>query len=356
MVSRIMGSSRTMGSSRIMSRVGFTLIELLVVIAIIGILAGLLLPAIQQAREAARRSQCTNHIRQLAIAVQNYESTFKQLTPHEGGTCCSVPQTNNGTLSGIVPLLPYFEQAQLWLAITSAPGQGGEPGSSTFPHPRGNIAVLLCPSSVAPFSAGTLNAKWGGPSRNYQLSLGDTDLNSFAHPPYDFPPTRGPFSPITGETTRFQYITDGLSNTIMMAEQASFLNTNELKGTYLEDYGLATPAECSATVAGLDYNNLGSILGNGRFWAQGTGLAGDTVLTILPPNGPSCGHFPSVSSRHVGGAHVVMCDSSVRFMSNDVDTGDQSQPPPTRNDEPSPYGVWGAMGTAQSNESISEAF
>ncbi len=335
-------------------RKGFTLVELLVVITIIGLLASLLLPAIQQAREAARRMQCSSQLRQVAVALHSYENTFKAFPPHEGGTSGTIPDTNNGTLSGIVPLLPYFEQAALWDTIHSAPGQGGEPGSSTFPHPPGNIPVLLCPSSPVPPSAGVLNSKWGGPSRSYHLSLGDTNLNSYSIPPYLPPPARGAFSPVTGETTDIRTLMDGASNTIIMAEQALFLNINDLKGTFLEDFSVATPAECIANVGGTDYNGLGSILGNGRFWAQGSNIAGDTILTIIPPNGPSCGVFPTVSSRHTGGALVAMGDASIRFITNDIDSGDQSQAPPLTPDDPSPYGIWGALGTAKAGEVIND--
>ena len=145
------------------SRCGFTLVELLVVIAIIGVLVGLLLPAVQAAREAARRMQCSNNLKQLGLAVLNYESAMGRLPPHEGGTCCNVPGTNNSTLSGIVMLLPYIEQDPLWKTISAAPGQGGEPSISTFPHPQGNIPTLMCPSSPEPPRANTVDPKWGGP-------------------------------------------------------------------------------------------------------------------------------------------------------------------------------------------------
>src|SRR5262249_6518176 len=91
---------------------GFTLIELLVVIAIIAILIALLLPAVQQAREAARRTQCKNNLKQLGLAIHNYESTHSTLPPQSGGTY------DNNEMSGIVMMLPYLDQAPLWNKIT----------------------------------------------------------------------------------------------------------------------------------------------------------------------------------------------------------------------------------------------
>ena len=336
------------------SRCGFTLVELLVVIAIIGVLVGLLLPAVQAAREAARRMQCSNNLKQLGLAVLNYESAMGRLPPHEGGTCCNVPGTNNSTLSGIVMLLPYIEQDPLWKTISAAPGQGGEPSISTFPHPQGNIPTLMCPSSPEPPRANTVDPKWGGPGRSYHLSLGDSDLNAYSHAPYLAPPKRSAFSPKAGESRRLRDITDGLSSTIMMSEQGLFKSTSEIRGTFWEDYTIATPNACRASVPNQSYNGNGSILGNGRFWAQGAGIAGYTVVTILPPNSPSCGYFPTVSSYHNGGANIVLCDGSVQFVSNSVNAGDQNAAPPTSSGGGSPYGIWGALGTAQGSEIIGE--
>src|SRR5579862_88406 len=106
-------------------RAGFTIIELLAVVAIVTVLVALLMPAVQQAREAARRTQCKNNLKQLGLALLNYESTAGQLPPNGGGTCCLLTLTDNfGYLSGIVMLLPYLDQAAVWNKIASAPLQG----------------------------------------------------------------------------------------------------------------------------------------------------------------------------------------------------------------------------------------
>ena len=111
---------------RKLSRQGFTLVELLVVIAIIGILVAMLLPAVQAAREAARRMQCSNNLKQLGIALHNYHNTWDALPPMRGGTNSSLgapwvfDNTSVDSLSGLVSLMPYMEQVPLYEQIESA--------------------------------------------------------------------------------------------------------------------------------------------------------------------------------------------------------------------------------------------
>ena len=104
-------------------RFGFTLVELLVVIAIIGILVALLLPAIQAAREAARRSECSNKMKQLGVAFHNYHDTYKALPWMRGsavwGTRNTVPVGNEGTINGLVGLLPFLEVTALYDDIST---------------------------------------------------------------------------------------------------------------------------------------------------------------------------------------------------------------------------------------------
>ncbi len=125
---------------RVGVRRGFTLVELLVVIAIIGILVGLLLPAVQAAREAARRMQCSNNLKQMGLAVLNYESTYKKFPVKTGGTanfCGSCPERNAANynrLSVFVPLLPFIEQTPLYNRI-----QAGNEMSV------GSVAVMMAP-------------------------------------------------------------------------------------------------------------------------------------------------------------------------------------------------------------------
>ena len=135
-------------------RTGFTLVELLVVIAIIGVLVALLLPAVQAAREAARRSQCLNHLRQIGLALHNYEGVWKMFPPQKGGTNCTWPSTppcNYERRSGFVALSSFLEQGIVYQAVEAGggtpnwPAGGGDPwGSWTAWNVQ--LPTLLCPS------------------------------------------------------------------------------------------------------------------------------------------------------------------------------------------------------------------
>jgi len=337
---------------------GLSLIELMVVVAVVALLVALLLPAVQQAREAARRTECKNNLKQLGLAIHNYESVHSHLPPHNGGTDYSFggDASNEGNLSGIVMLLPHLDEASLWNAIVSAPNQGGYPGLITFPHPPSSLSLLLCPSSSPPprFTDNGL----GGPSRSYHFSLGDwcgvfPGVDPVLGAPADGAFPRGPFSPNSGETRRWRDIRDGLSNTILMGEKALFQDSNEIRGNVSLE-GTATPGECRSLFPDAIY--LGSVnrLGNGRLWATGWNLSIYTVTTAMPPNSPSCKYFTNVTSRHPGGAQVLMADGAVRFISESIDCGNQAALPPTSSKIPSPYGVWGSLGSAGGEEIIGE--
>jgi len=133
-------------------RRAFTLVELLVVIAIIGILIALLLPAVQSAREAARRSQCSNHLKQIGLALHNYESAYGSFPFRMGGTgtgTSDLTNTNAGQISGWVPLLPFMEQAPLYEQIKAGAGYkpyGPYGGIYGFAPWCATIPGLLCPS------------------------------------------------------------------------------------------------------------------------------------------------------------------------------------------------------------------
>ncbi len=132
------------------SRRGFTLVELLVVIAIIGVMVGLLLPAVQAAREAARRMSCGNNFKQLGLGLHNYHAAYNRL-PQQGGGTNGGGGTNNGLfLSILVPMLPFVEQQSLWEQISNPlgtyPAMGPVQWDTAYAPWRTTVGTYRCPS------------------------------------------------------------------------------------------------------------------------------------------------------------------------------------------------------------------
>ena len=361
-------SSARVGRASI-ARSAFTLVELLVVIAIIGILVALLLPAIQAAREAARRTQCTNHLKQLGLANHNYHDTFNALPFRRGGTCCWVSggpsgANNAGRLSPFVPLMPFYEQGAMYEQILA-----GQPPSISAGGPYAwtgwavwNNApkMLRCPSD----SGGITVSR----SHSYAFSMGDsiTGLN---------PGYTGTNRGIFGQATRFADIMDGTSNTIMMSERLrsrtdggpAAAGTNQIEILL----GIANGIPGASTQPQVC---LGPAVASGRFFTAGIQVKGRWghaytdgqaervgFNTVLPPNSPSCSDGTNVNSdntsallppasRHPGGVNVVLADGSTRFVSDSIDAGNLGLAPV--NAGRSPYGVWGALGSKDGSETI----
>jgi len=314
-------------------RTGFTLIELLVVIAIIAILVALLLPAVQQAREAARRSQCKNNLKQLGLALHNYHDAHLCF-PTQGGFTAA-----HGW--GFLPmLLPYFEQAPLYNSIDFRKNVSESP--VTVRNAR--LPILNCPSDPDPISmrnralpvmtAGTADGDDGlyiGTVTHYSGSYGDAYNNSSADPYstegsgalYGCGGCSGGATPTTdcprptlgygggpdhrgifdmygiASPVRIGSVTDGTSNTIMMGHSTNVTtsNSNIWVSSTGNTHGTSQPInyitnQCRGT-AGVKPNNCdGRILGS---W-QGRAF----------------------SSFHTGGVAACMSDGSVRFISESI--------------------------------------
>ena len=353
---------------------GFTLVELLVVITIIGILIALLLPAVQAAREAARRSQCVNNLKQLGLAHHNYESTYKVFVYRKGGTSggcvsgCGPCASNCGRLSGFVPLLPFYEQKPLYDQI-----QAGNVAGGVFPGgPAGwnswsvwNRApgVLQCPSDPTAFNTTTTRIN------NYAFCAGDQYIGIAGNASL-----RGIFGN-GGTCVTVAEIRDGTSNTIMMSERckgnmgitAVAANQVETKlGTAVGQGGILTAPNACYAVASGQYFAAGTQVKVrfGTLWTDGQPERCG-FNTILPPNAPGCtddanvnadsGYNPSgllapPSSRHPGGVNCLFADGSVRFISETIDTGNLGVPQPSTG--MSMYGVWGRLGSKMGGESV----
>ncbi|OUT58092.1 hypothetical protein SV7mr_01590 [Stieleria bergensis] len=392
-------------------RSGFTLVELLVVIAIIGILVGLLLPAVQAAREAARRMSCSNNMKQLGLAVHNYESAYKQLPMQRGGTngdnaavghWDSDIRDNRKQLSFLVGLTPFFEQQALWEQISNGDITKGYYPMGPTPDRLGfdpwvtEIPGLRCPSD--PGSGLPANAR-----TNYAACMGDAvdRINSGAYNWDMTPPNadrqarlnagqRGMFVPM--KVTKFRDVLDGLSNTIMAGEIPTDLGDNDVRTQpHIGEKGFNSvannPSFCEqfkdperpgfwapSELANLQ-NASSSSRARGFQWASGF-LVFTGFQTILPPNREICVEntqglatiratqmelVGAAGSRHPGGAHVLLGDGGVRFVTDSIEAGNQNAPavqlgsvnPPG---SPSPYGIWGALGTRASKETIDEDF
>lgn len=341
----------------------FTLIELLVVIAIIGVLVGLLLPAVQQAREAARRTDCTNKMKQLGLAVHNHESTLQRF-PASHDQKEFVDMGAPSDFSFLVRLLPFLEEQALSDAavayIKTAPGGVGVT-NSVF---RTQLPLLLCPSEI------TRDPIAGYGLTSYHCNVGDEvvrmdrALNQW----------RGVFrrGSINGSDTSLKVaqITDGLSFTIMLGE--AIVGDNEPTGPGAVAFCSGTDWVSPASVT----NQLasGNVLPGsanttkqanalpGRNWASRT----PTFLNMLSgPNTDRCATPSTYSGRpgvtpassyHQGGVTIVMCDASVRFVADNIDDGGNASfnvSGAHYNDQPSRRGVWGAMATPSGGEVVS---
>lgn len=187
--------------------------------------------------------------------------------------------------------------------------------------------------------------------------MGDTILNN-----HTITDNRGIFG--FRSATVFRDIKDGTSNTIMLGEKAKHNGTRDVRGLSANNQsGMDTrPVDCLLTASDGKYIvATQNDRTHGGLWASGLVQAGG-FNTVLPPNSPSCIQdnwgdtwgLISAGSYHTGGVQVVLADGSVRFISENIDTGDISQPGPGVNGGESPYGLWGALGTKNSGEVIGD--
>ena len=276
-------------------RNGFTLIELLVVIAIIAILIALLLPAVQQAREAARRVQCKNNLKQLALALHNYQDTHGTFPPGY------IVDTGWGW--GTM-LLPAVEQAPLYNQLSPS-GLMDLTDAARLELVRKPLEAFRCPSDSQPElndkSKPNVKAKKEIATANYIGIMG-----SILSDPV------GNGTMYQNSSIRFRDITDGTSNTLLLGER---------------DY----------------HNHRGSI------WAGSTNHTDTNRNFLISQTSDALKinalHENAFSSLHTGGAHFALCDGSVRFLSENIDSVDGAGPA---------MGTWQRLGQCNDSQPLGE--
>lgn len=384
---------------------GFTLVELLVVIAIIGILIALLLPAVQAAREAARRMQCNNNLKQITLAAQGFHDVHNRFShavhdktwmsyKHPDGSYVG----NANLYSYMASYLPFLEQTPLYEQIIARLQEGtsnntvnGYEVSIEAGGINGNLALingvnpfttsisfLICPSDS---DASTTSPKKARTS--YAINYGDTTEWIGEHMWMRGMYTAGPSTwwPNNGVSRGMTSIKDGTSNTAFFTETATSQSAEDtsVKTGMVNVSGVnrwSLPQDCAnfrgpnGQLRALDGTTPATNSFKGLSW--GDGRKNIAVNFILSPNQPSCvdhgqfatgdSSYTTASSYHSGGVSVAMCDGSVRFVSDTIDAGNPGLMPGKHTTYTgdwwkwkgdSTYGIWGSIATINGGESVS---
>ena len=340
-------------------RSAFTLIELLVVIAIIAVLIALLLPAVQSAREAGRRAQCTNNLKQFGLAIHNYMGAFQVLPFGKGGSYgASIPGTPvYARWSANSQLLMFIEQGNLFNSINfnlppETPGMAGAlPFMPAYQNPnrenatasRTQVATFLCPSDMPPIADWPGGNNYLGNQHTWACDLGENNPSTIA--PAEVP--QGIF--YFGSSVKPADITDGLSQTAFYSEKLKgsgvpnprtdllvFTNQTSIDATYQACQALPVTAVPLTSRQGMS-------------WVMGE-MCCTSYNHVAGPNGRSCAapNFPGSmanmamqvppSSLHPGGVNTLFGDGSVKFLKSTIDL-------PT----------WRALGTRNGGEVVSSS-
>jgi prepilin-type N-terminal cleavage/methylation domain-containing protein/prepilin-type processing-associated H-X9-DG protein len=356
---------------------GFTLVELLVVIAIIGVFA-LLLPAVQAAREAARRMQCTNNLKQYGLGLQNYHDTYSTFPPlglwgHKG----------SDAYSWVIGILPFIEQQGILGMIDGGGTAASMDGTTNY---------------AAGLQADTWDNNYKPWHLKFPIRFCPSDSNT-NHPPENYFPSNCSYAGNIGDCSSnwstmnntnlrgvfmrqhargMSDVSDGTSNSALVAERTVAVGEASSEQTRSAKYGIAFGAAVGNgspnwMLTALDTGDRGRITTTGswdgkawqgRRWACSeicysgfhTIMAPNTVSAILWGNVSSNSMVITPSSYHTGGINMVYVDGSTHFISNTIDTGDtnysgwHTADPARGTPGQSPFGVWGAIGTVNSGE------
>ncbi len=315
------------------SRAGFTLIELLVVIAIIAVLIALLLPAVQAAREAARRMQCSNNLKQIGLAMHNYEGTH--------GLLPSARTNSPHYWSSLAQIVPFLEGSALYNVINfdhpSAPTSRNNYDQTNSTAVQFMIATYLCPSDS---QSGRVNASYG--PTNYMANAGTGPMAAtFTLPDGSTGTPNGLM--FDKSMVRFSNITDGLSNTTAYTETLKGFGNDSTGSTALDVRQYKGGSTISATYTEALCATITIWNGSrGREWSRGSFTGGSTTNNYWPPNSPNydCAGdtqgLLSARSLHPGGVNVLFADGHIQFLKDSVNRA-----------------VWWAIATRAGGEVIS---
>ena len=343
-------------------RWGFTLIELLVVIAIIGVLIALLLPAIQAAREAARRNQCTNNLKQIGLALQNYHESYGMFPP---GQTWARGDANDEGWSALSHLLPFMDLSQVYDGLNfSMNGYGNGPAwlssaSTNFTPLTKPVNAFLCPSDVNRFTTWNLNVVGYNNQRpvgSYLASHGDT---------WNYNVRTGQYAGRAlfhlDSSVSIDDVLDGTKNTVAFAErllgstQKPTFNAGDIYRDCANPPGNDIPALNESAYRGVVADaeskvegGTNHLTGLGSFWQLGrlgygyynhiftpNSSTPDCYFVIGGSQGTGSDGVVSARSNHGGGVNVVLADGSCQFVSNSIDVR-----------------IWWALGSREGNETV----